>query len=107
MAGLKGPALLESLYGPLGSGDQILTIRGVSYPVTDLLVRMSLNFQDSRAIDGLVLPDGRFVFRYYDGQDQRVVAMEFDESFRCLREVRAHYPQYGGDEEWYPQHCGH
>ena len=98
---------MESLYGALGSGDQSLTIRGVVYPVTDLLVRMSLNFQDSRAIDGLVLPDGRIVFRYYDGQDQRIVAMEIDEDFRCLGEVRAHYPECVGDEEWYPQHCGH
>ncbi len=107
MAGLKGPALIESRYGALGSGSRTLTIRGTVYSVSDLLVRMALNFDDSRAIDALTLPDGRFVFRYYDGQDQRVVALEFDETFRPLGEVRAQYPEWIGDEEYFPQYCGH
>jgi hypothetical protein len=107
MAPEKGPALIESRYGPLGSGAQSLTVQGVVYSVSDLLVRMALNFDDSRAIDALELPEGRYVFRYYDGQDQRVVALEFDADFRTLSEFRAAYPRQGADEEYYPQHCGH
>ena len=107
MAGLKGPALIESLYGALGSGGQALTIKGVVYSVRELLVCMALNFDDSRPIDALELPDGRYVFRYYDGQDQRVVALEFDADFRPLGEVRAQFPEWTGDEEYYPQYCGH
>lgn len=107
MAGLTGPALIESRYGPLGSGGQTLTIRGVVHSVPDLLVRMALNFDDSRAIDALELPGGRYVFRYYDGQDQRVVALEFDADFRPLGEVRAQYPEWIGDQEYFPQYCGH
>jgi hypothetical protein len=107
MAGLKGPALIESRYGPLGNGAQTLTIKDVVYSVSDLLVRFGLNFDDSRAIDALALTDGRFVFRYYDGQDQRVVAVEFDADFCSLGEVRAQYPEWVGDEEYYPQYCGH
>ena len=68
---------------------------------------MALNFDDSRAIDALSLPDGRYVFRYYDGQDQRVVALEFDADFRNLGEVRAQFPEWIGDEGYYPQYCGH
>lgn len=107
MAGLKGPALMESRYGPLGSGRQSLTIKGVVYSVPDLLVSMALNFDDSRAIDALDLADGRFVFRYYDGQDQRVVALEFDADFHPLGELRVPFPERTGDEEYFPQHCGH
>ena len=107
MAGLKGPALIETRYGPLGSGGQTLTIKDVVYPVADLLVHMGLNFDDSRAIDALALPDGRYVFRYYDGQDQRVVAVEFDADFRFLSEVRAQFPEWIGDDEYYPQYSGH
>jgi hypothetical protein len=106
MAGLKGPALIESRYGPLGSGGQTLTIKDVVYSVSDLLVCLALNFDDSRAIDALTLPDGRFVFRYYDGQDQRVVALEFDAGFQCLGEVRARFPETIGEED-YAQYCGH
>lgn len=104
---MRGPALFESRYGALGSGGQTLTIRGVVYSAQDLLVRMALNFDDSRAIDASELSEGRYVFRYYDGQDQRVVAFEFDADFRPLGEMRVQFPEYVGDEEYYPQYCGH
>ncbi len=107
MAGLKGPALIESRYGPLGSGGQTLTVRGVTYTVHDLLSKLALNFDDSRAIDAQELPGGRYVFRYYDGQDQRVVALEMDADLKPLGEVRAQYPEWIGDEEYFPQYCGH
>lgn len=107
MATSGGPALIESRYGPLGSGAQTLTIKGVVYTVSDLLVCMALNFDDSRAIDALTLPNGHFVFRYYDGQDQRVVALEIDADFRPLGEMRARLPEWVGGEEHFPQHCGH
>ena len=107
MAPESGPALIESRYGPLGCGVQTLTVKDVGYSVSDLLVRMGLNFDDSRAIDALTLADGRYVFRYYDGQDQRVVALEFDADFNPLSEVRAQYPEWIGDEEYFPQYCGH
>jgi hypothetical protein len=100
-----GPAAIESRYGPLGSGLESLTINDIVYSVSELLIRMSLNFDDSRAIDALELPDGRYVLRYYDGQDQRVVALEFDADFRCLGEVRARFPETGEDS--YAQYCGH
>jgi hypothetical protein len=106
-AGLKGPALIESRYGTLGSGARTLTIQDVVYSVDDLLVRMGLNFDDSRAIDAMPLAEGRYLFRYYDGQDQRVVALEFDSEFRSLSEIRAQFPEWVGDSEYFPQYCGH
>lgn len=102
-----GPALIERLYGPLGSGAQSLTVREVLYSVSELLVRMGLNFDDSRAIDALPLAPNRFVFRYYDGQDQRVVALEFDSDFHSLGEMRARFPEGEGVEGDYTQYCGH
>ncbi len=107
MAGGNDPALIESRYGPLGSGGQALTIKGTLHSVSELLVRMGLNFDDSRAIDAMALTEERYVFRYYDGQDQRVVALEFDADFRTLGEVRARFPESVGDKEYYPQYCGH
>ncbi len=107
MSELNGRSLIESRYGPLGSGVQTLTINDAVYSVSDLLIRMGLNFDDSRAIDALELPNGRYVFRYYDGQDQRVVALEFDAGFRNLGEMRAPFAQWNGDEEYFPQYCGH
>ncbi len=99
--------VIEDRYGPLGCGRQSLTIDGTVYSASDLLVRMGLNFDDSRAIDVLALAEGRYCFRYYDGQDQRVVALEFDADFRALGEVRAQFPEFIGDAEYYSQYCGH
>lgn len=104
---MTGPALIESRYGPLGCGGQSLTIKDVVYTISDLLSHMGLNFDDSRPIDAMKLSDDRYVFRYYDGQDQRVVALEFDADFRSLGEIRARFPEWVGDEESYPQYCGH
>jgi hypothetical protein len=99
--------VIEDRYGPLGIGRQSLTIGGAAYAAPDLLIRMNLNFDDSRAIDLLELAEGRYCFRYYDGQDQRVVALEFDADFRPLGEVRAQFPEFIGDDEYFSQYCGH
>jgi hypothetical protein len=103
----KDRELIETRYGPLGSGEPSVTVKNVVYSIGELLVHMNLNFDDSRPIDVRTLAHDRWVFRYYDGQDQRVVAVEFDAEFRNLGEVRAHFPESLGDEEWYPQYCGH
>lgn len=71
----------------------------------DLLVRLNLNFDDSRAIELTELEEGLYCFRYYDGQDQRVVTLELDAEFHVLREMRA--PEHDGDGDYYAQHCGH
>jgi hypothetical protein len=67
----------------------------------DLLVRLNLNFDDSRAIE-LLDRGGRYLFRYFDGQDQREVTLELDAELRVVREVREH-----GDDDDYAHYCGH
>jgi hypothetical protein len=107
MEELRGRALMESRYGPLGSGEQGLTIEGTSYKLEELMVQMGLAFDDTRAIDVLTLPEGRYVIRYYDAQDQRVVAQEFDGTFRLLREARAHIAEWIGEEAYFSLFSGH
>jgi hypothetical protein len=104
---LRGRALIESRYGPLGSGAQSLTIHGVEYQLADLMSQMGLGFDDSRAIDVLTLPDGRHVIRYYDAQDQRVVAQEFESSFSLLSETRAHCAEWQGEQTYFSFFSGH
>ena len=90
MAELRGRDLIERRYGPLGSGEQSVTVAGVLYTLAELMLRMGLNFDDSRPIDVLALREGYYVLRYYDGQDQRVVGQEFAPDFQLLGETRAH-----------------
>lgn len=101
---LRGRALMESRYGPLWSGQQAVTVDGVEYELAALLFHMGLNFEDSRGIDVLEVAVGRYVVRYYDGDDQRVVAHEFDAEFRFLSEIRGHIAEWIGEEgyfEWF------
>ena len=92
---------MESRYGPLGSGAQNMVIGGAEYDMPTLLVRMGLNFEDARGIDMLEVSSGRYVVRYYDGEDQRVVAHEFDSDFRFLGEIRAHIAEWIGEDGYF------
>lgn len=76
----------------------------MTHSAADLLVRLNLNFDDSRPIELIELSEGLYCFRYYDGQDQRVVTLELDAELRVLREVRI--PERD-DDDYYAQHCGH
>lgn len=107
VAELRGRDLIETRYGPLGSGGQRITIADVSYSLAELMSRMGLNFDDSRPIDVLKLPAGCYVLRYYDGQDQRVVGQEFDTDFNLLVEVRAHIAEWLGEEAYFSLFSGH
>jgi hypothetical protein len=106
-AELRGRALMESRYGPIGTGKRSLSIGGVEYSIDELLFRMGLNFEDAKPIDLVTVSPGLYVVRYYDGQDQRVVAHEFDAEFKFLREVRGHVAEWIGEESYYSLFSGH
>lgn len=104
---LRDRDIIEGRFGPMGSGAQSLTIRGVTYPLAQLLSQIGAEFDDSKPIDALTLPEGRYVLRYLDGQDQRVVAAEFDADFRLLSEARASISEWEGDESSPAYYSGH
>lgn len=107
MVELRGRALIESRFGVLGSGAQTVRIGGAECAIPDLLLRMGLNFDDARPIDVQEVPNGHFVLRYYDGQDQRVVAHEFDAQLRFLGETRAHVAEWIGENAYFSLFSGH
>ena len=106
MSELRGRALIEARFGPLGSGSQRISIQGTEYDVRALLSQIGLEFDDAKPIDVVQLAD-RNVVRYLDAQDQRVVAFEFDSEFRCLGETRAHIAEWEGDQAYFTEYSGH
>ena len=98
---------IEGRFGPLGSGAQNLVIRGLTYSLSQLLAQIGAEFDDSKPIDALALPDGRYVLRYIDGQDLRVVASEFDADFRVLVETRARITDWEDDGSSFDYYSGH
>jgi hypothetical protein len=101
MGELRGRTLIETRYGPLWSGRQTVTVDGTEYDIAALTFRMGLNFEDARSIDVLEVSVGRFVVRYYDGDDQRIVAHEFDANFRFICELRGHIAEWIGEDGYY------
>ena len=99
--------VIERRFGPLGRGAQSLAIRGVNYSLAHLLSQIGAEFDDSKPIDALALPEGHYVLRYIDGQDQRVVAAEFDADFRLLGELRASLSEWEGEDSNQAYYSGH
>jgi hypothetical protein len=99
--------LIERRFGPLGSGAKCLAIRGVTYSLAQLLSQIGAEFDDSKPVDALALAGGSYVIRYIDGQDQRVVAAEFDDDFRLLGEMRASIAEWEGDGSNLAYYSGH
>jgi hypothetical protein len=101
MSELHGRALIESRFGTLGSGKQSVVIGEAEYDIPTLLARMDLAFEDSWAIDVQALSENHFCLRYYDGQDQRIVAHEFDAAFTFIAETRGHIAEWIGEDAYY------
>ena len=101
MSDLRGRPLIENRFGKLGSGHDSVVIGDEEYDLQTLLARMDLAFEDSWPIDVQVVSEGHFCVRYYDGQDQRIVAHEFDASFVFVAETRGHIAEWIGDEAYY------
>ena len=106
MPDLHGRALMEARFGPLGAGAQRVTIAGIDYDLPALLSQLGVEFDDVKPVDAFELQD-RFVVRYLDAQDQRVVALEFDASFHSLGEIRAHIAEWEGDQARCTEYSGH
>ena len=101
MSALRGRALIESRFGKLGSGQKSVVIGDADYDLETLLARMDLKFEDSWPIDVQALSENCFCVRYYDGQDQRIVAHEFDANFVFIAETRGHIAEWIGEEAYY------
>ncbi len=103
----QGRDAIERRFGPLGSGAQSLAIRGAIYSLPQLLSQIGAEFDDSKPIDALALEGEHYVLRYIDGQDQRVVVVEFDADFRLCAEMRANLAEWEGDDSNLAYYSGH
>ena len=101
MPELHGRALIESRFGRLGKGLDLLIINDAEYDLDTLLARMDLKLEDTWPIDAIVVSENLYCVRYYDGQDQRVVAHEFDSDFRFVRESRGHIAEWIGEDNYF------
>jgi len=88
----------EARFGVLGAGSRLLTVGDRTFTLTDLMERLGLAAEGCRSIDARELGGDRFVIRFLDSEEQRVVAYEFDRRFRYLTETRVHVAEWLEDD---------
>lgn len=90
----------ETRFGALGTGARSLTVGARAFTLAEIMERLGLAAEGCRSIDGRALGADRFVIRFLDFDEQRVVAYEFDRDFRGLAETRVHVAEWIGEGAW-------
>jgi hypothetical protein len=87
----------EQRYGQLWSGASSLVIEGVTYELEDVMHKMGFGFEGLRLIDAPRVEAGRYAVRFFDGEERRVVCLEFGADLDLLEEHRVHIAEWLGD----------
>jgi hypothetical protein len=95
--GVIDKELIESRYGRLWSGVEVVSIEGKEYSLRDLKVAFGVLAEDVEGIDILEMGEGSWAFRYYDGDDRCITVLEFDKTFHVIEEHRAHIAEWLGE----------
>ena len=90
--------IFEARFGGLGTGARLLTVGEHLFTLGELMERLGLAADGCRSIDARQLEADRFVIRFLDAEEQRIVAYEFDHGFRYLAETRVHVAEWIGEE---------
>ena len=89
---------IEKEFGPLWSGGDTVTFGDRIFTSVELKSALDLLADDVVGIDLQTLPDGLFAFRFYDGDDRRIVVFVLDRDLNIVRELRAHIAEWLEDE---------
>ena len=95
--GARDKELIEGRFGPLWSGGDGISVGGRLRTLMEVKRTFDLMADDVVAIDLQELPEGGFAFRFYDGDDRRVVVYVFDADGEIREEHRAHIAEWLGD----------
>ena len=89
---------IEKEFGPLWSGGDSVAVGDRIYTAIELKRALDLLADDVVGIDIQTLPDDLFAFRFYDGDDRRIVVFVLDRELNIVRELRAHIAEWLEDE---------
>lgn len=92
--GARDKELIEGRFGPLWSGKDEILVGGRARTLKEVKRLFDLTADDVVAIDLHQLPEGRFAFRFYDGDDRRIAVYVFDAQWEILEEHRAHIAEW-------------
>ena len=88
---------IETRFGPLWSGKTEIAFRGGVRTFRDVKRALDLAGEDVMSIDLHELPGEKFAFRFYDGDDRRIVVLVCDAEGGIVEEFRAHIAEWLGE----------
>ena len=88
---------IETRFGPLWSGKTEIPFRGGVRTLREVKRALDMAGEDVMAIDLHELTGETFAFRFYDGDDRRIVVMVCDAEGGILEEYRAHIAEWLGE----------
>lgn len=94
---IEDKELIETRFGPLWSGKTEIAFRDGVRTFREVKRALDMTGEDVMAIDLHDLTGGTFAFRYYDGDDRRIVVLVCDAEGGILEEYRAHIAEWLGD----------
>ena len=94
---IQDKELIETRFGPLWSGKTEIPFGGGVRTLRDVKRSLALEGSDAVGIDLHELAEERFAFRFYDGDDRRVVVFVLDAGCGIVEEHRAHVAEWLGD----------
>lgn len=96
--GVQDKEIIESRFGELWTGPESIEIGDRIFTLIGIRRAFGLDDSEVIGIDLQTLPDGRYAYRYYDGDDRRIVVFVFDADLDILEEHRAHIAEWLGEE---------
>lgn len=94
---IEDKILIETRFGPLWSGKTEIPFSGGVRTLRSVKRLLALEGSDVVEIDLHEMPEERFAFRFYDGDDRRVVVFVLDAECGIVEELRAHIAEWLGD----------
>lgn len=95
---MKEKEIIENSYGLLWSGGDNVLINGKEVTAKDILKAFDISLEDAVPIDILQVDGDRYAVRFYDGDDRRIVVMEFNSALSIKKEYRAHIAEWLTDD---------
>jgi hypothetical protein len=96
--GVRDKEIIDERFGQLWTKPESIEIGDRIFTLAEIKRAFGLAGGDVIGIDIQALPGGLYAFRYYDGDDRRIVVFVFDRDLDILEEHRAHIAEWLGDE---------
>lgn len=89
---------IEERYGKIGTGVRILFLNGAPMGPAQISRKLMLAYEDLIPIDMGTLAGGTHWIRYYEGEQRKVIVIEFDREFGIAGERGADIMDWLGDD---------